>query len=98
MGGQREKANGRLDLPNDVDTLGAMKMPFKPDPKKTYISTREAADLFGCTMGRIRQLALAGDLWCGHLHDRALVYDMDEVKRKAKEKPTTGRPRKRRAS
>jgi hypothetical protein len=85
-------------LPNDVDTLGAMKMPFKPDPKKTYISTREAADLFGCTMGRIRQLALAGDLWCGHLHDRALVYDMDEVKRKAKEKPTTGRPRKRRAS
>jgi hypothetical protein len=81
-----------------VDTLEAMKMPFKPDPKKTYISTREAADLYGCTMGRIRQLALAGDLWCGHLHDRALVYDLDEVKRKAKEKPSTGRPRKRQAS
>ena len=73
-------------------------MPFKPDPTKTYISTREAADMFGCTMGRIRQLALAGDLWCDHLHDRALVYDMDEVKRKAKEKQATGRPRKREAS
>jgi len=45
-------------------------MPFKPKPGKTYINTREAAEIFGCSMGRIRQLALAGDLWCGHLRDR----------------------------
>jgi hypothetical protein len=75
-----------------------MKMPFKPKPGRTYINTREAADIFGCSMGRIRQLALAGDLWCGHLHDRALVYDKDEVEKKAKQIPTTGRPRKGRQS
>jgi hypothetical protein len=73
-----------------------MEMPLPKDRK--LCSTREAAEIFGCTMGRIRQLALAGELWCGHLHDRALVYDLDEVKRKAKIKPTTGRPRVRDAS
>lgn len=71
-------------------------MPLKPD--RNLCSTREAAEIYGCTMGRIRQLALAGELWCGHLHDRALVYDLDEVKRKAKIKPPTGRPRVRDAS
>ncbi len=71
-------------------------MPLPKDRK--LCSTREAAEIFGCTMGRIRQLALAGELWCGHLHDRALVYDLDEVKRKAKIKPPTGRPRVRDAS
>lgn len=68
-------------------------MPFKPKPGRVYISTREAADIFGCSMGRIRQLALAGELWCDHLHDRALVYDKAEVEAKAKQIPPTGRPR-----
>lgn len=73
-------------------------MPFTPKPGRTYISTREAADIFGCSMGRIRQLALAKELWSGHLHDRALVYDKAEVEQKAKELPSTGRPRKGRKS
>jgi hypothetical protein len=75
-----------------------MKMPFKPKPGRDYISTKEAADIFGCSMGRIRQLALAGELWCDHIHDRALVYDRAEVESKAKVIPTTGRPRKGRKS
>lgn len=69
-------------------------MPFRPKPGRVYVTTREAADIFGCSMGRIRQLALAGELWCGHLHGRALVYDKAEVERKAKVIPSTGRPRK----
>ena len=73
-------------------------MPFKPKPGKEYVTTREAADIFGCTMGRIRQLALAGDLKCHHLHGRALVYFKDEVEEKAKQLPSTGRPRKGRKS
>lgn len=73
-------------------------MPFKPKPGKVYISTREAAEIFGCSMGRIRQLALAKELWSGHVHGRALVYDKDEVERKAKIIPSTGRPRKGRQS
>lgn len=73
-------------------------MPFTPKPGETYITTREAADIFGCSMGRIRQLALEGKLWCGHVHGRALVYQKGEVERKAKELPSTGRPRKGRKS
>lgn len=73
-------------------------MSFKPKPGHVYIGTREAADIFGCSMGRIRQLALANELWSDHLHDRALVFDKGEVERKAKELPTTGRPRKGRKS
>jgi len=61
---------------------------------KKLISTSEAAAIFGCTMGRIRQLARAKELWSAHLSASALVYDFDEVKKKAKEKASTGRPRK----
>lgn len=61
-------------------------------------STREAAEIFGCTMGRIRQLALAKVLWSDRLHDRALVFDLEQVRREAKRKPKTGRPRVRDAS
>jgi hypothetical protein len=75
-----------------------MTVPFKPKPGREYISTREAADVFGCTMGRIRQLALAGELWSGLVHGRALVYDKAEVEEKAKRLPSTGRPRKNRKS
>lgn len=73
-------------------------MPFKPKPGKVYIGTREAASIFGCTMGRIRQLALAGELWCDHIHGRALVYEKDQVEKKAMQLPTTGRPRRGRKS
>ena len=67
-------------------------MPLPKDRK--LISTKEAAHIFGCTMGRIRQLARAKELWSAHLSAAALVYDLDEVRRKAKEKASTGRPRK----
>lgn len=71
-------------------------MALKSD--RRLCSTREAAEIFGCTMGRIRQLARAGELWSDLIHDRALVLDLDEVRRKAKVKATTGRPRLRDAS
>jgi len=61
---------------------------------KKLISTSEAAGIFGCTTGRIRQIALAGGLWSAHLTPSALVFDADEVKKKAKVKSATGRPRK----
>jgi len=71
---------------------------FKPKPGQEFYNTKEAAEVFGCSMGRIRQLALAGDLWSDHVHGRALVYDKAEVDEKAKVIPSTGRPRKNRKS
>ena len=50
--------------------------------------------IYGCTMGRIRQLARAGEIWSQHLTERALVLDLEEIKAKAKKPIARGRPRK----
>ena len=61
---------------------------------RTLCSTKEAAVIYGCTMGRIRQLARAGEIWSQHLTERALVLDLEEIKAKAKKPIARGRPRK----
>ena len=61
---------------------------------RTLCSTKEAAVIYGCTMGRIRQLARAGEIWSQHLTERALVLDLEEIKTKAKKPIARGRPRK----
>ena len=66
-------------------------MTLKTD--KTLCSTKEAAEIYGCTMGRIRQLARAGEIWSQHLTERALVLDLAEIKAKALKPVTRGRPR-----
>ena len=71
-------------------------MPLKTT--KTLCSTKEAAKIFGCTMGRIRQMARAKVIWSQHLTERALVLDLEEIKTKAKKPAPTGRPRKNRPS
>jgi len=61
---------------------------------RTLISTKEAARLYGCTPGRIRQLARAGVIWSHHLTTHMTVLDADEIRSRAKKLATTGRPRK----
>ena len=92
------KAEIIADFEKDVKTLRWMGAAIRTIQRCEQFWLGEAADIFGCTMGRIRQLALAGDLKCHHLHGRALVYFKDEVEEKAKNLPSTGRPRKGRKS
>jgi len=59
------------------------------EPKRTLCTCREAAKILDCTMGRVRQLCRkpqtgAPVLWSAKFNDRALVLDLDEVKRLAK--------------
>jgi hypothetical protein len=60
------------------------------EPSRTLCTCREAAEILDCTMGRVRQLCRkpkgGGDpaLWSRKLTGRALVLDLDEVKRLAK--------------
>ena len=61
---------------------------------RTLISTKEAARLYGCTPGRIRQLDRAGVSWSHHLTTHMTVLDADEIRSRAKKLATTGRPRK----
>lgn len=55
-------------------------------PEKTLCTCREAAEILGCTMGRVRQLCRPEGkgrkplLWSHKLTDRALVLDLAQVK------------------
>ena len=53
------------------------------EPRRTLISCREAAEILGCTMGRIRQLARNKQVWSKRHGARSLVLDRDELKRLA---------------
>ena len=52
--------------------------------KRRLVLTREAAEIYGCTMGRIRQMARAGTIWSEKVGPRALAYDAAELERLAK--------------
>ena len=64
---------------------------------RTLISTREAAEILGLSMGRMRQLARAGEdeggLWSHHVTPNTLVFDKAQIVKRAKSKPKTGRPK-----
>lgn len=66
-------------------------------PNRKLISTAEAAKVLGVTMGRVRQLAKLGPddggLLGYHAAPTALVFDEAEVKKLAKTRKKTGRPR-----
>ncbi len=61
------------------------------------ISTAEAAKILGVTMGRMRQLALLepdkGGLQSWLAAPTARVFDAEEIRKRAKAKRATGRPR-----
>ncbi|NBP83576.1 hypothetical protein EBU60_06930, partial [bacterium] len=52
--------------------------------KKRLVLTREAAEIYGCTMGRIRQMARAKMIWSEKVGPRALAFDAGELERLAK--------------
>ena len=52
---------------------------------RTLITTQTAAKIFGVTMGRVRQMALSGKLWHELMGEHCLVFDRDEVTKKAEE-------------
>lgn len=52
--------------------------------KRRRVLTREAAEIYGCTMGRIRQMARAKTIWSEKVGARALAFDADELVRLSK--------------
>jgi len=71
--------------------LGGMEMSLKTD--RTLCTAKEAAEIFGCTAGRIRQLKIAGEVWSHLIGGHLLVFDLDEIKSKGKQPVSRGRPR-----
>ena len=60
---------------------------------RTLCSTSKAAEVFGCSLSHIRGLARSGVLWCQVESPRVVLYDLDEVRRVAKEHKAKRRKR-----
>lgn len=62
-------------------------------PAKPFISVADAAEILGCTGGRIRQLLIDGVIAGMKLNERAWAVERKSVEKLAKVPQTVGRPR-----
>ena len=74
-------------------------MLIDPRTGRQLVTAGEAAKMFGCTTTNIARLARHGELRRKVENSRAVFYDLDDVKRVAKEKAAIrkkrgGRPKK----
>ena len=58
-----------------------------------FMSVPEAAEILGCTVGRVRQLLIAGDLDGRKFNEKAWAIEKRSVAKLAKIPRTKGRPR-----
>lgn len=58
-----------------------------------FVSVGEAAEILGCTDGRVRQMLRAEQLDGIKLNEKAWAIPRKAVERAAKNPPNTGRPR-----
>jgi hypothetical protein len=60
--------------------------PLVTPPEVRLIMTREAAKILGCSMSRVRSIAVAGLVKCWSLGPKSYAYDLEEIKRYRVEK------------
>ena len=60
---------------------------------RKFLSVEEAADLLGCTVGRIRQMLRAEELKGEKLNERAWAVDREDAEKAARKPQERGRPR-----
>ena len=60
---------------------------------ENWVSVAEAAEIIGCTDGRVRQLLRDHELAGQKINERAWVISRDSVERFAKKPQIFGRPR-----
>jgi hypothetical protein len=62
-------------------------------PAKPFVSVADAAEILGCTVGRVRQLLIDGTICGVKLNERAWAVERKSVEKLAKIPQTVGRPR-----
>jgi hypothetical protein len=62
-------------------------------PAKPFCSVSDAAGIVGCTVGRIRQLLIDGEIEGQKLNERAWAVDRRSAEKYAKKTFNVGRPR-----
>lgn len=75
------------------------RMVIDPETKKTLVTPREAAKIYGCSYSNLRMLRLAGEIRAKVESPRRLHYYLDDIQRVSKEKAKLrkqrgGRPKK----
>jgi len=106
MAGSREKANGAGWMPAPLELRRAPlmihPMPHITDPKtgRKLVSATTAARLYGCSTTHLARLGRHEELRRWVESPRRIYYDLEDVKRLAKEKARIrkergGRPRRR---
>lgn len=60
---------------------------------RTLCTTSKAAEVYGCSLAHIRNMASRGVLWCQVESPRVVFYDLDQVKMMAKEQKAKRRKR-----
>jgi len=60
--------------------------PLVTPPEVRLVLTREAAKVLGCSMSRVRSIALAGIIKSWSLGPKSFAYDLEEIKRYKAEK------------
>lgn len=59
-----------------------------------YISVPTAAEIIGCTEGRVRQLIYSGDIDAVKANEKAWLVLRKSAEKRAKNPPAMGRPKK----
>lgn len=62
-------------------------------PAKPFCSVSDAAAIIGCTVGRVRQLLIDGEIVGMKLNERAWAVDRKSAEKYAKREISVGRPR-----
>ncbi len=62
-------------------------------PAKPFVSVQEAAEIIGCSGGRVRQLLIEGTISGQKLNERAWAVERKSAEAFAKVPQTVGRPR-----
>ena len=62
-------------------------------PAKPFCSVADAAEIVGCTVGRIRQLLIDGEIEGQKLNERAWAVERKSAEKYAKKTFNVGRPR-----
>lgn len=68
-------------------------MAIEIQEKSIFVSVDEAAEIMGCTPGRVRQMLRAGDLEGHKVSERAWIVNRDSADKHAEKPEGSGRPR-----
>lgn len=82
-----------LDIDGNGKLGGMSTMAIEIQKKSVFVSVEEAAEIMGCTGGRVRQMLRAGELDGHKINARAWIVHRESAEKNAEKPEGSGRPR-----